>query len=70
MPDSLRITLIVTTYNWPAALDLTLQSVARQSMAPVEIIVADDGSGPETERSGHTLAGAATYAARARVASR
>jgi glycosyltransferase involved in cell wall biosynthesis len=43
------VTLVVTTYNWPAALDLTLQSVARQSMPPAEIIVADDGSGAETE---------------------
>ena len=42
--------LIITTYNWPAALDLTLQSVARQSVAPGEIIVADDGSGPETRQ--------------------
>jgi glycosyltransferase involved in cell wall biosynthesis len=40
--------LIITTYNRPAALDLTLRSVARQSVAPGEIIVADDGSGPET----------------------
>ncbi len=45
-----RTTLIVTTYNWPAALDLTLKSVARQSVMPDEIIVADDGSGPETAR--------------------
>ena len=45
----MRISLVVTTYNWPAALELTLQSVARQSMAPAEIIVADDGSGPDTE---------------------
>ena len=45
----MRIALVVTTYNWPAALDLTLQSVARQSLAPAEIIVADDGSGPDTE---------------------
>jgi glycosyltransferase involved in cell wall biosynthesis len=44
----LRSTLIVTTYNWPAALDLTLKSIARQSVAPAEVIVADDGSGPET----------------------
>jgi glycosyltransferase involved in cell wall biosynthesis len=43
-----RITLIITTYNWPAALDLTLRSVARQSMLPDELIVADDGSGPQT----------------------
>jgi glycosyltransferase involved in cell wall biosynthesis len=44
------ITLIITTYNWPAALDLTLQSVARQSMLPDEVIVADDGSGPQTRQ--------------------
>ena len=49
MPDKPLATLIVTTYNWPAALDLTLRSVARQSVAPVEVIVADDGSGPETQ---------------------
>jgi len=48
--ERLRCTLIVTTYNWPAALDLTLKSVARQSVAPDEIIIADDGSGPETAR--------------------
>lgn len=43
-------TLIITTYNWPAALHLTLKSAARQSLLPDEIIVADDGSGPETAR--------------------
>jgi len=43
-------TLIVTTYDWPAALDLTLKSIARQSVLPDEVIVADDGSGPETAR--------------------
>ncbi len=47
-PES--VTLIITTYNWPAALDLTLRSAARQSVLPDEIIVADDGSGPETVR--------------------
>ena len=48
MGQRLRSTLIVTTYNWPAALELTLKSIARQSLAPGEVIVADDGSGPET----------------------
>lgn len=48
MGQRLRSTLIVTTYNWPAALELTLKSIARQSVAPGEVIVADDGSGPET----------------------
>lgn len=44
----MRTCLIVTTYNWPEALHLTLASVARQTQRPDEIIVADDGSGPAT----------------------
>lgn len=42
------VSLIVTTYNWPRALDLTLASIAHQSHMPAEVIIADDGSGPET----------------------
>jgi glycosyltransferase involved in cell wall biosynthesis len=49
MPRELPPTsLIVTTYNWEAALDLVLQSVLRQSRLPDEVLVADDGSGPAT----------------------
>lgn len=44
----MRACLIVTTYNWPEALHLTLASVARQTQRPDEVIVADDGSGPAT----------------------
>jgi GT2 family glycosyltransferase len=44
----MRAGLIITTYNWPEALQLTLASVARQTRAPDEVIVADDGSGPAT----------------------
>lgn len=44
----MRVSLIITTYNWPAALDLTLASAAQQRRMPDEVIVADDGSGPET----------------------
>ncbi len=47
-PASMRTGLIVTTYNWPEALHLTLASVARQTHVPDEVIVADDGSGPAT----------------------
>jgi glycosyltransferase involved in cell wall biosynthesis len=43
-----RISLIVTTYEWPAALRLVLDSVAAQSRLPDEVIVADDGSGAAT----------------------
>jgi len=42
------VSLVVTTYNWPQALDLTLASVQNQSRLPDEVVVADDGSGPET----------------------
>lgn len=42
------ISVIVTTYQRPRALDRVLASLAAQDTAPTEIIVADDGSGPET----------------------
>jgi glycosyltransferase involved in cell wall biosynthesis len=44
------VALIITTYNWPEALKVTLHSVLRQSRPPEEIIVADDGSGPDTAK--------------------
>jgi len=39
---------IVSTYENPRALDLVLRAWARQSVLPTWVIVADDGSGPET----------------------
>lgn len=44
----MRITLIVSTYNWPSALRRVLDGVRRQTVMPDEVIVADDGSGTET----------------------
>jgi glycosyltransferase involved in cell wall biosynthesis len=44
----MKISLIVTTYNWQKALKLTLQSIACQSCLPDEVIVADDGSSDGT----------------------
>src|SRR5438309_2028957 len=41
--------LIISTYNWPSALQLCLQSVLQQSVLPAEIIIADDGSTEETK---------------------
>lgn len=46
----MRLTLIVTTYNWPQALDLVLLAVSRQTRMPDEIIVADDGSAEPTRK--------------------
>jgi glycosyltransferase involved in cell wall biosynthesis len=42
------ISVIVTTYNREDALEAVLRSLARQSDADFEVIVADDGSGPAT----------------------
>jgi GT2 family glycosyltransferase len=49
--SSTKISLIITTFNWPEALKATLGTGIRQSLLPYEIIVADDGSGPETARA-------------------
>ncbi len=45
------ISLIITTYNRPDALDMVLKSVRRQSLMPAEVIVADDGSTRETRET-------------------
>ena len=45
---SIACSLVVTTYNWPEALDLVIRSALDQSEPPCEIIVADDGSTSET----------------------
>ncbi len=41
--------LIISTYNWPDALNLCLKSCLRQTILPNEIIIADDGSKKETK---------------------
>jgi len=45
----MKITLIITTYNWYESLLLVLKSVEAQSVLPDEIIIADDGSSHETK---------------------
>jgi glycosyltransferase involved in cell wall biosynthesis len=42
------ISVIVATYNRPDALDAVLRSLARQSDQNFEVLVADDGSKPDT----------------------
>jgi glycosyltransferase involved in cell wall biosynthesis len=46
VPD--LISIIVTTFQRPDALALVLRALAQQSDPDFEIVVADDGSGPET----------------------
>jgi glycosyltransferase involved in cell wall biosynthesis len=44
----LEISVIVATYNHPRALGLVLAGLSRQTLTPAEVVIADDGSGPET----------------------
>jgi glycosyltransferase involved in cell wall biosynthesis len=45
----MRVSLIITTYNRPAALLLVLKSIENQSILPSDVIIADDGSNNETQ---------------------
>ncbi|MEZ5001641.1 MAG: glycosyltransferase family 2 protein [Chitinophagales bacterium] len=45
----MKTSLIVSTYNRPETLRLTLYSIARQSQLPDEVIIADDGSTQATQ---------------------
>jgi len=46
VPD--LISIIVTTFDRADALDVVLRSLARQNDRRFEVVIADDGSGPET----------------------
>src|ERR1700676_4634175 len=46
--ENLTVGILVSTYNWPEALEGILLSIFRQSLLPNEILTADDGSGKET----------------------
>ena len=45
----LQLSVIVSTYNNPRALSLVLAGLARQTVREFELLIADDGSGPETK---------------------
>jgi glycosyltransferase involved in cell wall biosynthesis len=45
----LQLSVIVSTYNSPRALALVLAGLARQTVQEFELLIADDGSGPETK---------------------
>jgi len=46
----MRISLVISTYNWPEALELVLKSVLKQELMPNEVIIADDGSSISTKK--------------------
>jgi len=49
--SSPSIGVIIATYNWPAALELVLWGYAAQRDRDFRVIIADDGSGPETSEA-------------------
>jgi len=50
MNDEIKTSLLISTYNWPEALDLVLKSVIAQTVLPDEVLLADDGSSEETKK--------------------
>jgi glycosyltransferase involved in cell wall biosynthesis len=42
------LSVVVATYEWPAALDAVLYGLSEQTDPDFEVVVADDGSGAET----------------------
>jgi glycosyltransferase involved in cell wall biosynthesis len=47
--DKLTIAVLISTYNWPEALELVLLSLLKQTRLPDEILIADDGSMEKTK---------------------
>ena len=43
-----RLSVVVSTYEWPEALEVVLRALFEQSDPDFVVVVADDGSGPET----------------------
>jgi glycosyltransferase involved in cell wall biosynthesis len=60
----MRLALVITTYERPDALAAVLARVARQHVAPAEVVIADDGSGAATREV------AAAFIARSQVPAR
>lgn len=55
MPNKdIRISVVVTTYERPSALDCVLESLSKQQVTPVEVLIADDGSKAETKNLIHS----------------
>jgi glycosyltransferase involved in cell wall biosynthesis len=50
MGNKTSAALLISTYNWPEALNLVFQSILRQTCLPDEIIIADDGSNEDTKK--------------------
>lgn len=60
----MRLALIATTYERPDALTRVLATLARQTSAPDELLIADDGSGPQTRAVVQGFAAGSPYPVR------
>lgn len=49
MPKNTTVALLISTYNWPDALELAFLATLNQTRLPDEIVVADDGSTSSTK---------------------
>lgn len=58
---SKHASLIISTYNWPEALELCLKSILNQKIKPSEVIIADDGSDKRTAELIHKFAASASF---------
>jgi len=45
----MKTALLISTYNWPEALELVLKSLQNQTVKPDEVLIADDGSTEKTK---------------------
>ncbi|HPF11673.1 MAG TPA: glycosyltransferase family 2 protein [Flavobacteriaceae bacterium] len=46
----MKSALLISTYNWPEALELVFQSILAQKHFPDELLIADDGSSGTTKK--------------------
>ncbi len=46
----MKTALLISTYNWPQALELIFKSIHEQTHLPDEVLIADDGSTNETKQ--------------------
>src|SRR5262245_2856625 len=56
--------VVVSSYNQPRALRLALEGLQRQSRAPGEVLIADDGSEEDTRRLVESFAARAPFPVR------
>lgn len=57
----MKVSVIVTTYNWPEALELVLKALDNQTYKDYEVIVADDGSKSDTQDLINTISESVSY---------